>query len=109
MKRIAEKPTPEAKALSLFLMDFKSSSHTHKEKARQMNKLWDQVNMEKMTKAEYWEQVRKALASFGGYTAVVEKTVRFYIEKTGTWKLNGNDKYCLDAKKIADQIMKEKK
>jgi hypothetical protein len=47
------------------------------------------------------------LDSYGGYLEVVEKTVKFYIEKTGEWKLNGNDKYCKDAKLIADKILKK--
>jgi hypothetical protein len=52
--------------------------------------------------------VQNMLTSYGGYSAVVEKTVRFYIEKTGEWNLQGNDKYCLDAQKIADKILKQK-
>ena len=36
---------------------------------------------------------------------VVEKTVEFYIKKTGAWKLKGNDKYCKDAKKIAEKLL----
>jgi len=31
--------------------------------------------------------------------------VKFYIEKTGEWKLKGDDKYCLDAKEVADKIL----
>ena len=41
----------------------------------------------------------------GGYAEVVEKTVKFYIEKTGEWTLKGDDKYCLDAKLVADKIL----
>ncbi|MBT6870752.1 MAG: hypothetical protein HOA66_04770 [Candidatus Marinimicrobia bacterium] len=48
------------------------------------------------------------LTSYGGYSDVVEKTVRYYIEKTGEWKLQGDDKYCLDAQKIADKLLKPK-
>ena len=59
---------------------------------------------EKMSKSDYAIEVESMLASLGGYDEVVEKTVRFYIDKTGEWKLQGEDKYCIDAKKIADQI-----
>jgi len=52
------------------------------------------------------DEVQNTLTSYGGYTVVVEKTVRFYIKKTGEWKLEGDDKYCLDARKIADEILK---
>ena len=45
------------------------------------------------------------LETYGGYAAVVEKTVKFYIEKTGEWKLKGDDKYCLDAKEVADRML----
>jgi hypothetical protein len=51
--------------------------------------------------------VEKMLASFGGYAEVIEKTVRFYIKKTGEWKLQGDDKYCLDAQEVADKVLKK--
>jgi hypothetical protein len=51
--------------------------------------------------------VQNLLKSYGGYSEVVEKTVRFYIETTGEWKLKGDDKYCLDAKQIADKILQK--
>jgi hypothetical protein len=51
--------------------------------------------------------VEKMLTSYGGYTAVVEKTVKYYIEKTGEWKLDGEDQYCLDAKQVAIKILKK--
>ena len=108
MKKIIEKPSPEAKALSLFLMAHKTTSPIFKDKARRINRLWDLVKSEDLSKADYMEEVKNMLAFYGGYTEVVEKTVRFYIEKTGEWKLQGNDKYCLDAKQIADEIMKKK-
>ncbi len=58
----------------------------------------------KMSKSDYAIEVESMLASLGGYDKVVEKTVQFHIDKTGEWKLQGEDKYCIDAKKIADQI-----
>jgi hypothetical protein len=51
--------------------------------------------------------VQSMLKSYGGYAEVVEKTVRYYIEKTGEWNLKGDDKYCQDAKKIADTMLKK--
>ncbi|HLW29734.1 MAG TPA: hypothetical protein VKX29_02680 [Brumimicrobium sp.] len=103
-----EKPSPEVKALSLFLMAFKSSSQAYKEKSKRINKLWTQVGAGGTTKAVYLEEVQNMLESFGGYDKVVEKTVQFYIDRTGEWKLEGNDKYCIDAQKVADEILKQK-
>ena len=45
------------------------------------------------------------LTSYGGYTAVIEKTVKYYIDKTGEWKLKGEDKYCQDAQLFADKML----
>ena len=100
-----DKPTPEAKALSLFLMAFKTTSPKFKDKSQRINRLWDLVKTNKLSKEEYLQEVNKMLTGYGGYQQVVEKTVRFYIEKTGTWKLQGNDQYCQDAKEIADKII----
>ena len=105
MKKNIEKPTPEAKALSLFLMAYKTKNPIYKEKSKRMNRLWDLVTMDKLSRDEYIEEVQNMLTAYGGYLEVVEKTVKFYIEKTGEWKLQGNDKYCLDAKKIADELL----
>ena len=105
MKKNTEKPLPEAKALSLFLMAYKTISPTHKDKSKRINRLWDLVKNNELSKSEYMEEVQNMLTSFGGYSEVIEKTVRYYIEKTGEWKLEGDDKYCLDAKKIADKIL----
>ena len=41
MQKNTEKPTPEAKALSLFLMAFKTKDPIYKEKSKRINKLWD--------------------------------------------------------------------
>ena len=105
MKKNIEKPTPEAKALSLFLMAYKTKNPIYKEKSKRMNRLWDLVTMDKLSRDEYIEEVQNMLTAYGGYLEVVEKTVKFYIEKTGEWKLQGNDNYCLDAKKIADKLL----
>ena len=105
MKKKIEKPSPEAKALSLFLMAYKTTDPVYKEKSKRINKQWDLVIRGDLSKSDYIEEVQKMLTSYGGYSEVVEKTVRFYIEKTGEWKLQGDDKYCLDAKQIADKIL----
>jgi hypothetical protein len=102
-----EKPTPEAKALSLYLMAHKSISASHKDKARRMNKLWDQDKTGELAKEDYAEEVNNVLEAYGGYKKVIEQTVKFYIQKTGKWSLEGEDKYCLDAKEIADKVMEK--
>lgn len=104
MTKNIEKPSAQAKALSLFLMAYKTKDPIYKEKSKRMNKLWGLVLKEKLSKSDYVLEVESMLLSFGGYDEVVEKTVRFYIDKTGEWKLQGDDKYCIDANKIADQI-----
>lgn len=105
MKKNAEKPSPEAKALSLFLMAYKTKNPIYKEHSKRINRLWDLVQVNELDKDHYVKEVNEMLNSFGGYTDVVEKTVRFYIEKTGEWKLKGEDKYCKDAQKVADRVM----
>ena len=101
MKNKPEKPSPEAKALSLFLMAYKTINPIYKEKSKRINRLWGLVIKDELS----IEEVQNMLTAYGGYSEVVEKTVRFYIEKTGEWKLKGDDKYCLDAKQIADKIL----
>jgi hypothetical protein len=105
MKKKIEKPSPEAKALSLFLMAYKTTNPIYKEKSKRINRLWGLVIKDELSRNDYIEEVQNMLTSYGGYSEVVEKTVRFYIEKTGEWKLQGDDKYCLDAKQIADKIL----
>jgi len=105
MTKDTEKPTPEAKALSLFLMAYKTISPSYKEKSKRINRLWSLVLKGELSKNEYMEEVQNTLTSYGGYLAVIEKTVTFYIEKTGEWKLQGDDKYCQDAKLIAAKIL----
>lgn len=107
MKKNIEKPSPEAKALSLFLMAYKTKDNSYKEKSKRINRLWDLVMTDKLGRNDYFEEVQNMLNSYGGYAEVVEKTVRFYIEKTGEWTLSGNDKYCRDAKIVADTILKK--
>jgi hypothetical protein len=106
MIKHTEKPSPEAKALSLFLMAYKTTSPIYKEKSKRINKLWNLVKTDELGRSDYMKEVQNMLTSYGGYSDVVEKTVRFYIEKTGEWKLQGDDKYCLDAQKIADKLLK---
>jgi hypothetical protein len=102
------KPTPEAKALSLYLMAFKKSDPNCKEQSKRINRLWNMVVINELSRSHYLEEVQTMLAIYGGYDEVIEKTVKFYIDKTGEWKLEGKDKYCLDAQKIADTLLKQK-
>ena len=103
----SDKPSSEAKALSLFLMAYKTISPSYKEKSKRINRLWSLVLKEELSSYDYMQEVENTLTSYGGYVAVVEKTVRYYIEKTGEWNLKGDDKYCLDAREIADKILNE--
>jgi hypothetical protein len=105
MNRNIEKPSPEAKALSLFLMAHKAVKPIYKEQSKYMNRQWELVKTDELSKKQYMAEVQDMLTSYGGYSEVLEKTVKYYIEKTGEWKLKGDDKYCQDAKKIADEIL----
>lgn len=109
MKKKLEKPSPEAKALSLFLMAYKTINPIYKEKSKRINKRWDMVGLGQLSKEDYTTEVQEMLSSYGGYAVVVEKTVRYYIEKTGEWKSNGEDKYSLDAREVADKILNKTK
>ncbi len=107
MDRRKEKPSPEAKALSLFLMAHKSIDPIYKEQSKRMNRLWELVLENDSRMKDYIKEVQKLLASHGGYAVVLEKTVKYYIEKTGEWKLKGDDKFSRDAQEVADKIMKK--
>jgi hypothetical protein len=107
MTKLTSKPSPEAKALSLFLMAYKTTNPIYKEKSKRINKRWDLVLKDEITRPEYNEEVLEMITSYGGYDEVVEKTVKFYIEKTGEWTLKGNDKYCQDAQLVADKLLKK--
>ena len=107
MNRNTEKPSAEAKALSLFLMAFKAEKPIYKEKSKHMNRQWELVKTDELSKKEYLEEVKELLESYGGYDTVVEKTVQHYIDKTGEWKLKGDDKYCQDALLVADKLSKK--
>ncbi len=107
MKKKQEKPTPEAKALSLFLMAHKTINPVYKEKAKRINKQWDLVIDNKLSKADYQQEVHNMLESYGGYEEVIQKTVQYYIKKTGEWTLKGDDKYCQDAQQVANEILRK--
>jgi hypothetical protein len=100
-------PSAEAKALSLFLMAYKTKDPIYKEKSKRINKLWDLVKAEKLSNSNYMKEVESMLSSYGGYDVVIEKTIQFYIDKTGEWKSQGNDKYSIDAKQIAGKMSKK--
>ena len=107
MKKDIKKPSPEAKALSLFLMAYKTKDPIYKEKSKRINKLWDLVKIRELSRAQYMEEVQDMLTSYGGYSAVIEKTIRYYMEKTGEWKSQGDDQYAQDARQIAKKIVNE--
>lgn len=107
MNKKSNKPSPEAKALSLYLMAYKATSPAHKEKSKRINRLWSLVLKSEMTNEDYVKEVESMLNSYGGYSEVIEKTVKFYIDKTGEWTLKGEDKYCIDAQLVADRILKK--
>ncbi|GLR19809.1 hypothetical protein [Portibacter lacus] len=105
MTNKSEKPSPEAKALSLYLMAFKSTSPKHKEKSKRVNRLWGLVQKDELELSDYLIEVQNIIKSFGGYETVVEQTVKYYIDKSGEWKLQGEDKYSVDAKAVADKLL----
>ena len=105
MANNSHKPAPEAKALSLFLMAYKAYDNKYKEVTKRINKRWDMVRDGDLDKDVYLKDVKNLLSEYGGYDEVVEKTVRFYIKKTGEWTLKGDDKYCQDAQVIANKIL----
>lgn len=102
-----EAPSKEAKALSLFLMAFKSKEPAYLEKSKRINKLWRMVTRNQLNTKDYMKEVNNVIATYGGYNEIVEKTVKFYISKTGKWDLKGEDKYCKDAKRFADKLLKK--
>lgn len=107
MKKPVEKPSPEAKALSLFLMAYKTIDPLYKENAKYINKQWDLMKAKEISRGSYVKEVQRMIDFYGGYSTVVEKTVKYYIDKTGEWKLEGDDKYCQDAKAVADKLLKK--
>ena len=107
MSNILDKPSPEAKALSLYLMAYKNTSPVIKEKYKRIKKQWSRVRSGEISTTDYTQEVQDTLTSYGGYAQVIEKTVKFYIDKTGQWSLQGDDQYCVDAQKVADEILKE--
>ncbi len=108
MPNNSTKPTPEAKALSLFLMAFKADNAI-KEKSKRINRQWKLVLEGELDKADYDKKVISMLDTYGGYDAVIEKTVKYYIDKTGEWTLKGDDKYCQDAQVVVNRMLKKEK
>lgn len=107
MKKNSPKPSTEAKALSLFLMAYKTINPKYKEQSKRINRLWNLVKHNELDNDEYMFEVNNMLNSNGGYLEVVEKTVKYYIEKTGKWTLEGDDKYCKDANSFVDKYLKK--
>jgi len=104
-----EKPSAEAKALSLYLMAFKNTKPINKQNSKRINKQWNRVKQNELSMKDYLKEVQIMLKSYGGYSKVVEDTVWHYVKKTGKWELEGDDKYCVDAKEVADKIKKKEK
>ncbi|MFD1553402.1 hypothetical protein DNU06_06970 [Putridiphycobacter roseus] len=100
-----EKPSPEAKALSLFLMAFKSTNAMYSDKSKYTKRLWSMARSGEISSDMYTSEILRMLKSCGGYEQVIEKTVKYYIDKTGEWRLNGDDQYCIDAQKVADSML----
>lgn len=105
MTKNIEKPSAEAKALSLFLMAYKNVDPIYKEKSKRINRQWDLVKDNQLSKIDYLEEVKSILDMYGGYSVVIEKTIQYYIDKTGEWKSRGNDQYAQDANKIAAELL----
>jgi len=106
-KNKIEKPSAEAKALSLFFMAYKAKNPVYKEQAKRLNKQWDLLKSEEISRKAYDGEVQRLLKIYGGYEMVLEKTVRYYIETTGAWTLKGDDKYNVDANEMAAKILSE--
>ena len=70
--------------------------------------VFDLVKKDELSREDYMTEVEKMLDMYGGYEGVIEKTIRYYIEKYGEWKSNGDDQYSQDANIIATRILKEK-
>jgi hypothetical protein len=104
MEKTTEKPSAQAKALSLFLMAYKTKDNAYKEKSKRINRLYDLVKTNELEKEEYAKEVDNMLDLYGGYEAVIEKTIQYYLDKTGEWKSRGEDQYAEDAKKIAKKM-----
>jgi len=107
MTKNIDKPSAEAKALSLFFMAYKTTDPIYKEKSKRINRLWDLVKVNQLSKADYLAEINEMIESYGGYSEIIEKTIKYYIEKFGEWKSQGNDQYAQDAKKIAAKILKK--
>lgn len=104
MEKTTEKPSAQAKALSLFLMAYKTKDNAYKEKSKRINRLYDLVKTNELEKEEYAKEVDSMLDLYGGYEAVIEKTIQYYLDKTGEWKSRGEDQYAQDATKIAKKM-----
>ena len=104
MEKTTEKPSAQAKALSLFLMAYKTKDNAFKEKLKRINRLYDLVKTNDLEKEEYAKEVDSLLDLDGGYEAVIVKTILYYLDKIGEWKSRGEDQYAVDAKKIAKKM-----
>jgi len=105
MSKNIEKPSAEAKALSLFLMAYKSKDPIYKEKSKRINRQWDLVKTNQLSKEDYINEVQNMISEYGGYENVIEKTIQHYIDTTGEWKSRGDDQYAKDAQQISAKML----
>jgi hypothetical protein len=106
MKKPIHKPTPEAKALSLFLQAFKSKDNKYKEELKHINRQWDLFLAGELDQQDYMRAVLHMLETYGGYEMVLEQTVKHYIDTTGSWIGKGDDQYQQDAQAVAERLLK---
>lgn len=104
MEKHTHKPSPEAKALSLFLMAYKTENPVYKDKSKRINRLWDLVKKGELDIEIHQKEIEKMINMYGGYEAVIEKTITYYTNKTGEWKSKGDDQYAQDANRIAETL-----
>jgi len=87
MKNNLEKPAPEAKALSLFLMAHKNVGSEHKENANYIKELWSMVLNGKLDQRKYSQEVSAMVKFYGGDEKGVENKVKYFFYKNGEVKL----------------------
>ena len=88
-------------------MAYKSKDPKYKEELKRINKRWDLYQLGELNEKDYRREVDTMLKHHGGYDSVVEKTVRYYIDKTGFWTLTGDSQYHQDAQAIANKLVKK--
>ena len=70
MNKTTNKPSAEAKALSLFLMAYKTKDPVYKEKSKRINRLWSLVKYGEMRKEDYVLELDKMIKSWHNYISI---------------------------------------